>query len=134
VTSLGLPEAPDELLATHASTLDEALRYVAGQLAANTNVRVDEVGKIHMTSHKAVEESPSLIDLRKRVAAMLPRVDIGEAILEVMGWVPGLPDTTIQAPGPPPTRRSHHSTRSVSCHRAGSHAKQPHPAAPSTPS
>jgi Tn3 transposase DDE domain len=88
LTSLGLPEIPDELLATHASTLDEALRYVAGQLAAKTDVRVDEAGKIHVSSHKAIEEPPSLIDLRKRVAAMLPRVDIGEAILEVTGWVP----------------------------------------------
>jgi hypothetical protein len=88
LSSLGLPETPDELLATHASTLDEALRYVAGQLAAKTDVRVDEAGKIHVSSHKAIEEPPSLIDLRKRVAAMLPRVDIGEVILEVMGWVP----------------------------------------------
>jgi TnpA family transposase len=88
LTSLGLPQTPDELLATHASTLDEALRYVADRLAVNTDVRVDEAGKIHVTSHKAVDEPPSLIDLRKRVAAMLPRVDIGEAILEVMGWVP----------------------------------------------
>lgn len=80
LTSLGLPEAPDELLATHVTTLDEALRYVAGRLDANTDVRVDEAGKIHVTNHKAVEEPPSLIDLRNRVAAMLPRVDIGEVI------------------------------------------------------
>jgi len=88
LTSLGLPGAPDELLGAHVATLDEALRYVGDRLAVNTDVRVDEAGKIHVSSDKAIAEPPSLVDLRKRVAAMLPRVDIGEAILEVMGWVP----------------------------------------------
>jgi hypothetical protein len=88
LTTLGLPENPDALLAGHVTALDEALTYVAGRLVANTDVRVDAAGKIHLTSDKAIAEPPSLIDLRKRVAAMLPRVDIGEQILEVMGWVP----------------------------------------------
>src|SRR5260370_37788037 len=64
------------------------LAVAAGGLAANADVRVDEAGRIHVTSDKAVQDPPSLVDLRKRVAAMLPRVDIGEQILEVMGWVP----------------------------------------------
>jgi TnpA family transposase len=88
LTTLGLPEEPDALLADHAATLDEALRYVSARLADNTDVRVHDAGKIHVTSDKAITEPPSLIDLRKRVAAMLPRVDIGDQILEVMGWVP----------------------------------------------
>jgi TnpA family transposase len=88
LTSLGLPENPDALLAEHVTTLDEAYLYVAGRLAANTDVRVDEQGKVHVTSDKAIEEPASLIDLRKRVAAMLPRIDLGEQILEVMGWCP----------------------------------------------
>ncbi len=88
LTTLGLPENPDALLASHVTDLDEALKYVAGGLAANADVRVDEAGRIHVTSDKAVQGPPSLVDLRKRVAAMLPRVDIGEQILEVMGWVP----------------------------------------------
>ena len=49
---------------------------------------MDEAGRIDVTSDKAIAEPPSLAGLRKRVAAMLPRVDIGEQILEVMGWVP----------------------------------------------
>jgi TnpA family transposase len=88
LTTLGLPEDPGALLASHVTALDEALKYVGGRLAANADVRVDEAGRIHVTSDKAVKEPPSLVDLRKRVAAMLPRVDIGEQILEVMGWVP----------------------------------------------
>ena len=39
---------------------------------------------------KAVEEPPSLVDLRHRTTAMLPRVDLPEVVLEVMSWVPGL--------------------------------------------
>jgi Tn3 transposase DDE domain len=90
LTTLGLPESPDALLAEHARTLDAAYREVAGRLAVNTEVRVDDAGKIHLTGVKAVEEPPSLVDLRGRTAAMLPRVDLPEAVLEVMSWVPAL--------------------------------------------
>ncbi|MFD8531639.1 Tn3 family transposase [Streptosporangium canum] len=41
-----------------------------------------------MASVKAIEEPPSLVDLRKRIEAMMPRVDISEAILEVLQWCP----------------------------------------------
>ncbi len=46
LTTLGLPENPDALLAGHASTLDAAYREVGGRLAVNTEVRVDDAGKI----------------------------------------------------------------------------------------
>jgi len=82
LTTLGLPENPDALLAGHASTLDTAYREVGGRLAVNTEVRVDDSGKIHLTGVKAVEEPPSLVDLRARTTAMLPRVDLPEVILE----------------------------------------------------
>ena len=90
LTTLGLPESPDALLAEHAQTLDAAYREVGGRLAVNTEVRVDDAGKIHLTGVKAVEEPPSLVDLRNRTTAMLPRVDLPEMILEVMAWVPEL--------------------------------------------
>jgi hypothetical protein len=92
LATLGLPEDPGALLASHVTALDEALRYVGGRLAANADVRVDETGRIHVTSDKAIQEPPSLVDLRKRVAAMLPRVDIGEPILEVMGVGAAVPE------------------------------------------
>jgi len=72
LTSLGLPENGDALLASHVTALDQALRHVGGRLAANTDVRVDEAGKIHVTSDKAIEEPPSLIDLRKRSRPCCP--------------------------------------------------------------
>lgn len=59
LTALGLPENPDALLADHARTLDTAYREVGGRLVANTEVRVDDAGKIHLTGVKAVEEPPS---------------------------------------------------------------------------
>ena len=45
-------------------------------------------GRLHLPKLSAIPDPPSLADLRKRVAAMLPRVDLPEVILEVMGWVP----------------------------------------------
>jgi len=90
LTTLGLPDAPDALLAGHAQSLDDAYREVSGRLAANAEVRVDDAGRIHLTGVKAVEEPPSLVDLRARTTAMLPRVDLPEVILEVMAWEPSL--------------------------------------------
>jgi TnpA family transposase len=88
--TLGLPGDPDGLLAEHARTLDSAYREVAGRLVVNTEVRVDDAGKIHLTGVQAIEEPPSLVDLRHRTTAMLPRVDLPEVILEVMSWAPEL--------------------------------------------
>jgi len=62
LTTLGLPEDPGALLAEHAQTLDAAYREAGGRLAVNTEVRVDDAGKIHLTGVKAVEEPPSLVD------------------------------------------------------------------------
>ncbi|MFV2197854.1 Tn3 family transposase [Nocardiopsis sp. LOL_012] len=90
LTSLSLPSSPDELLTEHSRTLDAALREVGGRLIANPDARVDEAGRIHLSGVKAVEEPPSLVDLRSRTTAMLPRVELPEVILEVMSWVPEL--------------------------------------------
>ncbi len=91
LTTLGLPEDPGALLAAHIRTLDATYRDVGGRLKTNDAVDIDEDGKIHLTGVKAVEEAPSLVDLRKRTAAMLPRVDLPEVILEVISWEPGIP-------------------------------------------
>jgi TnpA family transposase len=87
---LGLPVDPDALLAGHAQALDAAYREVGGRLSVNTEVSIGDDGKIHLTGVKAIEEPPSLVDLRSRTAAMLPRVDLPEVILEVMSWAPEL--------------------------------------------
>ncbi|HLM87868.1 MAG TPA: Tn3 family transposase [Streptosporangiaceae bacterium] len=66
------------------------VREVGGRLSVNTEVSIDADGKIHLTGVKAIEEPPSLVDLRSRTSAMLPRVDLPEVILEVMSWAPEL--------------------------------------------
>jgi len=99
LTSLGLPGSPDALLAGHSRTLDAAYREVGGRLAASTEVTIDDDGKIHLSGVKAVEEPPSLVDLRGRTTAMLPRVDLPEVLLEVMSWAPELADAFTAASG-----------------------------------
>ena len=94
LTALELPEgqeATDAMLAGRARLLDEAHQDVADRLAqgANADVSVDDDGKLHVAALKAIPEPPSLVDLRRRVQQMLPRVDLPELLLEVMGWVPG---------------------------------------------
>ena len=91
LTDLQLREDSDALLAEQARALDAALRDVAAQVSAGTiDAQVDDQGRLHVSRLTAIPEPPSLVDLRKRVAAMLPRVDLPEVILEVMAWVPGV--------------------------------------------
>ena len=90
LTTLSLPADPGALLAEHAQALDAGCREVGGRLAANTEVSIGDGGKIHLTGLKAIEEPPSLVDLRARTTAMLPRVELPEVILEVMSWAPEL--------------------------------------------
>jgi TnpA family transposase len=90
LNALELPEDPAELLADHARTLDAALRDVAARLDAHVHASVDDQGRIHASALAAIPDPPSLVDLRKRTQAMLPRVDIGEVVLEVMSWEPGI--------------------------------------------
>jgi len=89
MADLQLGEDPGGLLAEQSRALDDALRDVAAQVSAGTiDATVDDQGRLHLPKLSAIPDPPSLVDLRKRVAAMLPRVDLPEVILEVMGWVP----------------------------------------------
>jgi TnpA family transposase len=99
LTALSLPADPDRLLAEHARTLDAALKEVGGRLIANPDARVDGSGKIHLSGVKAIEEPPSLVDLRARTTVMLPRVELPGVILEVMSWVPELAEAFTAASG-----------------------------------
>ena len=88
LTALSLPATPDDLLAGHARTLDGAYRAVGARLEANTAVGLDSEGQLHIERLEALEEPASLIELRRDVNALLPRVDLPEVILEVMSWEP----------------------------------------------
>jgi TnpA family transposase len=87
LSALSLPENPDRLLAEHARVLDGAYREVAARLQ-DSSVTVDARGRLHLGALEAIEEPASLIELRQLVRAMLPRVSVPEAILEVMAWEP----------------------------------------------
>ncbi|HXT44085.1 MAG TPA: transposase, partial [Pseudonocardiaceae bacterium] len=85
---LRLPDDPAALLAEHAETLDVAYREVAAGLGDDTPASVDAEGRLHVAALEAIEDPPSLIDLRRRVAAMLPLVELPELVLEVLSWQP----------------------------------------------
>jgi TnpA family transposase len=89
LTALGLPENPGRLLDEHASSLDAAYRQVAGRLGPDTDVTVDDRGKLHVGALTAVPDPASLTELRRLTGGMLPRVSVPEVILEVMSWQPG---------------------------------------------
>ena len=99
LTALSLPAAPDDLLAGHARTLDGAYRAVGARLHANTAVSLDSEGQLHIERLEALDEPASLIELRRDVNALLPRVDLPEVILEVMSWEPGFVAAFVAASG-----------------------------------
>ena len=96
LNALQLPAEPEELLADHARDLDAAWRHVATQLGATGEVSIDAEGRLHAARIDAIADPPSLTALRQRCEAMLPQVDVGELILEVMSWEPGF----VEAPPP----------------------------------
>jgi hypothetical protein len=66
--------------------LDESYRRTAANLPTNTAVRLEtQDGRqtITLTGLDKLEEPASLVTLRESVAALLPRVDLPEALLEI---------------------------------------------------
>ncbi len=89
LTALALPETPVGLLDDHRDALDVAYRRVAAHLAdTNSDLSVDDHGRVHLAALNAIAEPGSLVTLRTTVGAMLPRVDLSQIVLEVMGWEP----------------------------------------------
>ena len=99
LNALQLPLDPEELLAGHAQDLDEAWHHVADELGASGAVSVDAEGRLHAAALDAIADPPSLTALRQRCEAMLPKVDIGELLLEVMSWHPGFVEAFTAASG-----------------------------------
>jgi TnpA family transposase len=89
LNALGLPEDPSALLAEHSRELDGAWRALSDGLVAGSEVHVDAEGQLHADKADAVPDPPSLVDLRRRLEGMLPRVDLPDLILEMMAWHPG---------------------------------------------
>ncbi len=86
---LGRATAPATELAALGAQLDEAYRRTAAHLPENTAVRFAADGAreaLVLTPLDRLAEPPSLVALRERAAALLPRVDLPEVLLEVQAW------------------------------------------------
>ena len=86
LSALLLPEDPVGLLEIHAADLDEAWRTTAAGIGDNASLTVDSDGRLHLGKDDALDDRPSLKDLKTRLEGMIPRVDLSEQILEVMSW------------------------------------------------
>ena len=82
--TLGLPPDPQPILDSLAVELDKTYREVARRLPDNPDVRFEKVkGKeeLILTPLDALDEPPSLIQLRKVVPERLPRVELRDETL-----------------------------------------------------
>jgi len=94
LAGLQLIESPAEHLESIAARLDASYRTAAEELPANTAVRIDQGGKVHLSPLEALAIPDSLDLLRATTAAMLPRVDLPELLLEVDSWTGFLSEFT----------------------------------------
>lgn len=84
--TLGLSADPAPTLAALATELDRTYRAVAARLPDNQSVRFEMIGdkqELVLSPLDKLDEPASLIELRNKVAGMLPRVDLPELILEI---------------------------------------------------
>jgi TnpA family transposase len=84
--TLGLSSEPEPTLTALTDELDRTYRAVAARLPDNPAVRFEVEGERHeliLSPFDKLEEPDSLVELRKKVASMLPRVDLPELILEI---------------------------------------------------
>ena len=87
--TLSLPEESRGLVAEHEAALDAGYRRVATQFDhSGSDLSVDDDGRLHVSALRAVDEPPSLVELRRAIAHKLPRVDLSQIVLEAMGWEP----------------------------------------------
>ena len=84
--SLGHPILPDEAIASMTKQLDATYKQVAARFECNQSVRVDHTGKqpaLTITNLDKLEEPASLTNLSDQVAALLPKIDLTELVMEI---------------------------------------------------
>jgi hypothetical protein len=83
--TLGHPSSTDDLVAGLSAALEATYRRVSARFAENDAVRIEHTdGKATLTiTHlDKLEEPASLLRLREQTAALLPRVDLADLLLE----------------------------------------------------
>ena len=102
---LGLTEPVQTHLRSQAAVLDAAWRQMADRLAeagdtAIVRVVPDAEGRMRLSVERldALDIPASLVELRELTAAMLPRIDLPELLLEVHAWT-GFLDAYVHASG-----------------------------------
>jgi TnpA family transposase len=86
---MNLPLAAETALDELATHLDAAYRLAADNLSGNTALRIEQVAgrdRLVLSPLEKLDEPASLVDLRQRVAALMPNVDLPEILLEVNRW------------------------------------------------
>jgi TnpA family transposase len=84
--TLDLKPTPLGELKALGQQLDDAYRRTADNLPTNAAVRIEQVegrDTLVLSGLDKLEEPPSLIALKEKVTALLPRIDLPEALLEV---------------------------------------------------
>ena len=81
--TLGLSANPEPMLTALAAELDSTYRAVAARLPDNAAVHFEIAADKHELVLSQLDEPASLVELRKKVTSMLPRVDLPELILEI---------------------------------------------------
>jgi hypothetical protein len=92
-----------------AAQLDQAYMRAAETVAVSTQVRVEKKkgrDRLCVTPLDKLDEPASLLELRRQVEALMPRVDLPEALLEVQAWTVSLTSSVMSASGAPRRRIS----------------------------
>jgi hypothetical protein len=86
---LDLASTAEPALEKLSAQLDEAYHRVAANLSTNPDARIEQVNgkdRLTLTGLDKLDEPPSLIALREQIDALLPRIDLTDAILEIHGY------------------------------------------------
>jgi hypothetical protein len=84
--SLGHPTNAQEAVEVFRQQLDQTYRTVAARFPQNPAIRIEShegKDRLVLSPLEKLEEPPSLVALRRAVAARLPRVDLPDILLEV---------------------------------------------------
>ena len=84
--SLNHPSSSDQVVQDLSAELDSAYRQAVDRFSKNESVRVEqEAGKssLTITNLDKLDEPDSLLELRKRISGLMPRVGLAELLLEI---------------------------------------------------